>query len=104
MFLLTLCIGFAPLQSVNAGNLDHMESMSANCVNCDVDSGVDPDACDGTQCAVAVGSCGANHISSISQETLWSSMALISPGGHFCSHFSLYQSHLNFSIYRPPIS
>lgn len=101
MFLLIICIGFAPLQSINAGNLDHMESMPSNCA---MDSGADSDVCDGAQCMMSAGSCGANNILSISQATLCPSMALMSPGDYFHSVAFLYQSHLNFSIYRPPIT
>jgi hypothetical protein len=104
MFLLTLCIGLTPLQTLNAGNLDHMEDMSANCVSCDMDGGADPDVCDGTKCTILAGSCGANSISSISQETPWSSMASLCLSDYLCSITSLYQSHLNFPIYRPPIA
>lgn len=104
MFLLTLCIGLTPLQTLNAGNLDHMEAMSANCVSCDMDGGADPDACDGAQCTMSVGSCGANSFSSVSQQSPWLSIAQLSLRGYFFTIASLYQSHLNYSIYRPPIA
>jgi hypothetical protein len=104
MFLLTFCIGFAPLQSISAGNLGHMESMPSDCASCDMDGGADSGVCDGTECTIVAGSCGANSISSIPRENSWSSMAPKSSGGYFYSAASLYQSHFNFSIYRPPIA
>ena len=104
MFLLMLCIGFAPLQSINAGNPGHMETMSTHCANCDVESDVDPDSCDGTQCMMSVGSCGANHNQSITQGIPFSSRVLIAIGGYLSNRASAYQSHLNFPIYRPPIA
>ena len=104
MFLLTICIGFAPLQTLNASNPGHMEAMSANCVNCDMDGGVGPDVCDGAECTMLVGSCGANSIWSVSQESPWLPIAQLSLRGYFFSIASRYQSHLNYSIYRPPIA
>ena len=104
MFLLMLCIGFAPLQSINAGNPGHLETMSTHCTNCDVEIGVAADVCDGTQCMMSVGSCGANQNQSISHGITLSSRVLIAIGGYLSNHASAYQSHLNFPIYRPPIA
>jgi hypothetical protein len=104
MFLLMVCIGFAPLQSINAGNAGHMETLSAHCVNCDVGSDVDLDVCDDSQCMMSVGSCGANHNQTIAQGIPFLSRVLIAIGGYLSNQASPYQSHLNFSIYRPPIA
>jgi len=104
MFLLTVCIGFAPLQSINAGNPGHMETMSTHCINGDVEGDLDPDICDTTQCMMSVGSCGANHNPGISAGMPFSSQMLITVGGYLSKQVSPYRSHLNFSIYRPPIA
>jgi len=104
MFLLVLGIGFAPLQAISAGIPGHMDSMPSGCTGCDMNGGVDPGACDGTDCAMAAGACGANSISSIAQEIPLSSMAPGSLDGYFFTGSSLFQSYLDFSIYRPPIT
>ena len=103
MLLLVLCIGLSPLQILNAGNLGHLEAMT-DCVNGVTDGDPAPHDCEASHCVMPAGSCGAHNITSISQEPPWTSMVLISPGGYFSADYSFYQSRLNFSIYRPPIS
>ncbi len=86
MLLLMFGIGFAPLQSFSAGNLGHMESMPSDCANCDMDGGVDPDACDGTQCMMSFDPCGANHILGVSHGISFSSRLPIAITGYFCNY------------------
>ena len=101
MFMLMVCIGFSPLQMLNAGNLGHLETMT-DCANGDTDGG-DLYDCESVHCPMSAASCGSHNITSIFQEPPGSSMTLISVDAYFCTNSSLYQSHLNFSIYRPPI-
>ncbi|MDC1287789.1 hypothetical protein N8198_07880 [Gammaproteobacteria bacterium] len=102
MLLLVLCLGL-PLQMQNVGNMDHPETMTA-CINGDTDGDPGPHVCDATHCLMPAGSCAAHNITSISQQSPWTVMAPISPGGYFALDYSWYRSRLNFSIYRPPIA
>lgn len=104
IFLLTLCIGLAPLQALNAGNPDHMQAMSAGCVDCDMDGTTDMDLCDGAQCTMSTENCATNNVTSISQRVSLSSKVPLYLNVCFFSVTSQYRSRLDFSIYRPPIS
>jgi len=104
LFLLMLCIGMLPLQNLNAGNLDPMESMLLDCANCDEDGDVAHGTCDDTQCLLSTGFCGTQNLTSILSRLLWTPMLRQSLVGYRQSSRSQYRSHLNFSIYRPPIA
>jgi len=65
LLLLMLCIGLVPLQNVNAGNMDHMESILVDCGGCDMDKVDAQGACDDAQCMMGTGYCGTQNITSI---------------------------------------
>ena len=104
LFLLILCIGLLPLQILNASNMDHMESTLVESGGCDMDKVGAQAACDDTQCMMSTGYCGAQNITSILSRSFWVSMQRHSHVGYRHSVRSRYQSHLDFSIYRPPIT
>jgi len=104
LFLLMLCIGVLPLQSLNAGNLDHMESMSLDCANCDKDDGIAQGSCDVAQCILSTGFCGAQNITSFLSKLLSAPMPRHSLASSWQSFKSQYRSHLDFPIYRPPLA
>jgi hypothetical protein len=104
LFLLMFCIGMLPLQNLNAGNLDPMESMLLDCANCDKDDDVAHGSCDDAQCILSTGFCGTQSITSILSRLLWTPMPEKSLTSSWQSSKSQYRSHLNFSIYRPPIA
>jgi hypothetical protein len=104
LFLLMLCIGLVSLQNLNAGNMDHMESMSVNCAECDMDKSVAQGACDDAQCMMSSGHCGTQNITSIFSRSFGASRQSHSHVGFRHSFTSRYRSHLDFSIYRPPIA
>ena len=104
LLLLMLCIALVPLQNLNAGNMDHMESMLVDCAECDMDKGVTQGACDEARCMVSAGYCGAQNITSILSRSFWSSLQSHSLVDFQHSATSRYRSHLDFSIYRPPIA
>jgi hypothetical protein len=104
LFLLMLCIGLVPLQNLIAGDMDHMESMLVDCAECDMDKGVTQGACDDAQCMMSASYCGTQNITSIFSRSFWSSFQGHSLVGFRHSATSRYRSHLDFSIYRPPIA
>jgi hypothetical protein len=104
LFLLMLCIGMLPLQNLTAGNVDHMESMALDCANCDKDDGGAHGPCDDAQCLLSTGFCGTQNITSVLSRLLWMPMLKQSPVGYPQSFKSQYRSHLDFSIYRPPLA
>jgi hypothetical protein len=104
LFLLMFCIGMLPLQSLNAGNVDHMESMLLDCSNCDKDDGVAHGSCDNAQCILSTGFCGAQNITSFLSKSLRTPMPRQSLASSWLPVKSQYRSHLDFSIYRPPIA
>jgi len=104
LFLLMLCIGVLPLQNLNAGNVDHKQEMLFDCVMCDTDVGVDHGSCDEAQCLLSTGYCGAQGITSFLSKSLSTTMPRQSLAASWKSSKSHYRSHLDFSIYRPPIA
>jgi hypothetical protein len=104
LLLLMLCIGLVPLQNLNAGDMDHMESMLLDCAACDMDKGAAQGACDDAQCMMSTGYCGTQNITSILSRSFRSSVQKHYLVGY--RHFATlrYQSHFDFSIYRPPIT
>jgi len=104
LFLLMLCIGMLPLQSLDAGNVDHMEEMLLDCVMCDKDDGVAHESCDGAQCILSTGFCGTQNITSFLSKLLLTPMPRHSLASSWQSFKPQYRSHLDFSIYRPPIA
>ena len=104
LLLLMLSIGLVPLQNLNAGNMDHMESMLVYCAGCDMDKGGAQGACDDAQCMMWTGYCGAQNITSILSRSFRASVNRQVLVGYRHSVTSGYQSHLDFSIYRPPIA
>jgi hypothetical protein len=104
LFLLMLCIGVLPLQSLNAGNVDHMESMSLDFASCDIDDGGAHGPCDKAQCLLSTGFCGAQSITSFLSKLLSAPMPRHSLASSWQSFKSQYRSHLDFPIYRPPIA
>jgi len=104
LFLLMLSIGSVPLQNLNAGNLDHMESMLVDCVECDMDKGVTQGTCDDAWCMMSAGYCGTQNITNIFSRSFWSPFQSHTLVGFRHSVTSRYRSHLDFSIYRPPIA
>lgn len=104
LFLLMLCIGLGPLQVLNAANIDNTGSMSTNCAHCDMGDEVAHVPCADTQCMMSAGLCWAQNITSVPSGALWTPAqrhAFMN-----CWHIfeARYRSHLDFSIYRPPIS
>jgi hypothetical protein len=104
LFLLMFCISMLPLQNLNAGTVDHMESMLLDCSNCDKGDGVAQGSCDDTQCILSTGFCGAQNIISFLSKSLRTSMPRQSLVSSWRPIKSQYRSHLDFSIYRPPIA
>jgi hypothetical protein len=104
LLLLMLCIGMLPLQNLDAGDLDHMESMSLDCVVCDKDDGGAHGPCDDARCILSTGFCGAQNTTSIFSKLLWTPMPRQSLVAYRQSSKSRYRSYLEFSIYRPPIA
>jgi hypothetical protein len=104
LFLLMFCIGMLPLQNLNAGTVDHMESILLDCSNCDKDDGVAHGACDNAQCILSTGFCGAQNITSVLSKPLRVPMPRQSSASSWRSVKSQYRSHLDFTIYRPPIA
>ena len=104
LFLLMLCIGLGPLQALGAANLDRMESMSSNCAHCDMDGDFAHRSCADAQCPMPAGFCWVQSITSVPSGAFWTPtwrQAFMD-----CPHSfeSRYRSHLDFSIYRPPIA
>ena len=104
LLIMMICIGLAPLQTNSAGNMERMESMSLNCVDCDMDDGASKASCDDAQCVVLTGSCGSLPITGVAMQLF----RITTQEACFISLLrsveSRYRSHLNFSIYRPPIA
>ena len=104
LFLLMFCIGMLPLQNLNAGTVDHMESMLLDCANCDKDDGVARGSCDNAQCILSAGFCGTQNITSFLSKSLRAPMPRQSLASSWRPVKSQYRSHLDFAIYRPPIA
>ena len=102
--LLVLCIAMVPFQSLNAGNVGHMESMLVDSVECDMDKGVTQGTCDDAQCMMSAGYCGTQSITNIFSRPFRSPFQSHSLVGFRHSVTSRYRSHLDSSIYRPPIT
>ena len=101
--LLTLCVAAAPMHGLAASEPEHTASMTVGCVDCDMHDG-GTSVCDESGCPISSGFCAAQNLTS-PLPTSWVTPA---PWGRLIdgrrSASIDYRSHLEFSIYRPPIA
>ena len=104
LYLLILCIAMTPMLSVNASATGHLVSMSSDCIDSDMNGSGSLGVCDDTQCVMSIEACctpgGAGYIPVL----LWAPDSILPFAESRPSSITQFQSRLEFSIFRPPIS
>jgi hypothetical protein len=101
-YLLIICIAMAPVLTVDASAAGHMESMSTDHIDCDMNGGAGHGHCDNTRCMLSSGVCGT-HASGYIAALSWMPTPVLPFVENHPSSASRFRSRLVSSIYRPPI-
>jgi hypothetical protein len=101
---LIFCIGMAPLLTAGANVSEHAESMPGHCLDLSLSGDTSHGPCDNPQCMSAPGHCAAQVNAGYIPVLWWIRNFSNRFGNVLRPQTTRFRSHLEFSIFRPPIS